>query len=102
MYKANRNKGIYYELTLLIDYIEDDYDLDLLDSLLKDFSKDGLNLQDLRIVLELIEDYLPEYIECDYEGCYISQCINNLPTYTYFTDIKEEHTEQLERILVCT
>ena len=57
MYKAIKNRGIYYELNLLIDYIEDDEDLELLNELLVDFRKDGLTQHDLSLAIELIEEY---------------------------------------------
>ena len=93
MYKAKKNLGIYYELNLLIDYIEDNEDLELLNELLVDFRKDGLTQHDLSLALELIEEYLPTYIECDNDGCYVNQDIEGMPAHTYFTDLETERQE---------
>lgn len=94
MYKAKDNLGIYYELKLLIDYIEDDEDLNLLNELLIDFRKEGLTQHDLSLAIELIEDYLPECIECNSEGCYFNQDIEGTPAHTYFSDLETERQER--------
>lgn len=93
MYKAVNNLGLYYELNLLIDYIEYDEDLELLNKLLVDFRKDGITQHDISLAVELIEEYLPEYIECDSEGCYVNQDIDGIPTHTYFSDLETERQE---------
>lgn len=99
MYKATDNKGLYYELTLLIDFIEDYEDLNLLNELLIDFKKQGLTAHDILLCAELIEQYLPTYLECSTKGCYLYQDINEVETYTcisdleiesYFTDINKQ------------
>lgn len=93
MFKAQRNLGLYYELTLLIDYIENDEDLNLLNELLVDFRKEGLTAHDISLATELIEEYLPEYIECDGLGCYVNQDIEGIPAHTYFSDLETERQE---------
>ena len=100
MYKATKNLGLYYELTLLIDYIEDDEDLELLNELLVDFRKKGLTQHDINLVLELIKEYLPKYIECDCDGCYVNQDINGIPAQTYFSDLETERQEVNTQTLV--
>lgn len=93
MFKARKNTGIYYELQLLIDYIEEDIDLNLLNDLLVSFRKEGLTKYDLDLAIELIEEYLPKYIECNVKGCYVNQDINGMMTHTYFTDLETERQE---------
>lgn len=100
MFKAQKNIGLYYELTLLIDYIEDNDDLNLLNELLVDFRKEGLTAHDISIGIELIEEYLPDYIECDKEGCYVNQDIDGLPAHTYFSDLETERQETKTQLLV--
>lgn len=93
MYKARDNKGLYYELKLLIDYIDDNEDLNLLNELLIDFKYKSLNTHDIKLCIELIETYLPNYIECDKKGCYIYQNINSVETYTCFSELETEYKE---------
>jgi hypothetical protein len=100
MYKAIDNVGIYYELNLLIDYIEEDEDLELLNELLIDFKKEGLTQHDLSLAIELIEQYLPGYIECDSEGCYVNQDIEGISTHTYFSDLETELQENITKTLL--
>ena len=90
MYKAKDNQGLYFELTLLIDYIEDYEDLNLLNELLIDFKKQGLTQHDLKLAVELIEEYLPNYIECTQKGCYLYNLIDDIDTYTCFSDLEIE------------
>lgn len=91
MYKAKKNQGLYFELTLLIDYIEDYEDLNLLNELLIDFKKQGLTQHDLKLGVELINKYLPNYIECTAKGCYLYNLIDNVDTYTCFSDLDIEN-----------
>lgn len=91
MYKAKDNKGLYFELNLLIDFIEDYEDLNLLNELLVDFKKEGLDSHDIKLVTELINQYLPSYLECDKNGCYLYQNINDIETYTCFSDLETEY-----------
>jgi len=93
MFRAINNLGLYYELQLLIDYIEDDNDLNLLNELLVDFRKEGFTQHDIKLAIELIEEYLPSYIECDLGGCYVNQDINGNPAHTYFSDLETERQE---------
>ena len=93
MFIASRNLGIYYELQQLIEYIEDDEDLNLLDNLLVKFRKEGLTDKELRLSIELIEEYLPIHIECDSGGCYVTQEIDGIPANTYFSDLETERQE---------
>lgn len=100
MFKANKNLGLYYELELLVDYIEDVEDLTLLDELLVDFRTVGLTHHDLGLAIELIEEYLPPYFECDTKGCYFSQTINNIPALTYFSDIDVEQISSIKSLVL--
>ena len=100
MFIAKRNPGLYYELTLLIDYIEDNDDLNLLNELLVDFRKEGLTAHDINLGIELIEEYLPHYIECDNEGCYVNQDIDGIPAHTYFSDLETERQETRVQAIV--
>jgi len=93
MYKASKNLGLYYELQLLIDYIEDDDNLNLLNELLVDFRKEGITHNDIKLAIELIEEYLPSYIECDLDGCYVNQDIEGIPAHTYFSELETERQE---------
>ena len=96
MYKAQNNLGIYYELSMLLDYIEDDEDLELLDLLLKDFTGPGLAHYGIKLAIELIETYLPDHIECDCDGCYFTQEVEGMAANTYFSDIKTDEPVALE------
>jgi len=93
LYKASRNLGIYQELCLLLDYIEDDKDLNSLDYLLKSFINKGLTSKELKQAIELINNYLPTYLECDLGGCYLTQEIQGMPANTYIDDINLETSE---------
>jgi len=92
MYKACNNLGLFYELNLLIEYIENDITLELLNKLIKEFNMKGLSHKDIKVSINLIETYLPSYIGCTVEGCYLHQNIDNIETYTYF---KESNTTKI-------
>lgn len=93
LFKASKNLGIFKELSLLLDYIEDNDDLNLLDYLLVNFKSTGLTHIELKDAIELIEDYLPNYLECDSKGCYLTQEIDGIPAYTYIDNIDVEASE---------
>lgn len=99
MFKADKNLGLYYELESLVDYVEDIEDLELLSELLIDFRNEGLDKHDLSLCIELIEEYLPSYIECNRGGCYFSQTIEGIPAMTYFSDIDVENISSIKKSL---
>lgn len=88
MYKIKNNKGLYFELILLIDYIENNDELNILNNILSVFKKTGLDNNTLKISLTLINKYLPSFIECNNEGCYLYQKIDGIDSYTCFSDIE--------------
>lgn len=83
MYRACNNLGLFYELNLLIEYIEDNSTLELLNKLIKEFKTKGLTQQEIKISVNLIQEYLPPYLGCTNKGCYLYQNIDNVETYTY-------------------
>ena len=91
MYKIKNNIGLYFELLLLIDYIEDNNELNTLNNILIAFKKTGLDNNTLRISIELINKYLPSFIECNSNGCYLNQKIDNIDSYTCFSDIETDN-----------
>jgi len=93
VFKASKNLGTYKELCLLLDYIEEDESLNELDYLLNKFRGTGLTHKELKNAIQLIEDYLPTYLECDIEGCYLTQEIDGIPAYTYIDNIDIEASE---------
>ena len=97
MFKADKNLGLYYELELILDYVESKDDLDLLDILLVKFRTEGLEGKELREVVRLIESYLPIEIECDCKGCYISNIINGEKAITYLPILDIVPTMDLRR-----
>ena len=74
MFFIKKNEGLYLELCLLLNYIEDDDDLVWLDFYKNKWEVEGLSRLDLKHVVNLINTYLPPEIECDNSGCYI---VNN-------------------------
>ena len=81
MFSIERNKGLYLELCLLLDYIEDYDDLEWLGYLRHEWESKGvLTAVDLQNVVGLIDDYLPPEIECTNKGCFLVN--NNVEAYT--------------------
>lgn len=100
MYLAQDNLGIYLELELLIEHIEDKEDEDWLDYFLVKFRKEGLTLTELKDAVGMIEDYLPAEIECDSSGCYIiNNEVEGKPAITYIPRIDTVPTMDLQPVL---
>ena len=88
MFSIDRNEGLYLELCLLLDYIEDYEDLEWLGYLKHKWESQGaLNKEDLERVIGLIEDYLPPEIECSRSGCYLVN--QDIEAYTSIDNLRE-------------
>lgn len=97
MYKAKDNIGIYRELQQLIYYVEAEHEEELLNTLMVKFRKEGLSQEEIREAVILINRFLPSYIECDKQGCYLINEINGEEVYTY---IPEETIDKIAIDLV--
>lgn len=92
MYKKKKNRGIYLELIETCEYITESKDENKIDRLIKRFKNKGLTLEEIKIGIELINKYLPKYIECDREGCYIIN--KEIRTYYKRTEESNENKEK--------
>ena len=92
MFDIKKNKGLYLELCLLLDYIEEYEELEWLGHFKSTWENRPLTNEELKDVVGLIEDYLPVEIECNKQGCYL---VNDLIDAYTSIDSFEEYLEVL-------
>lgn len=99
MFSIKNNQGLYSELLLLLDYIEDYEDLEWLGYYKNLWEARSINQEELKDIVGLIEDYLPPEIECDCNGCYLVN--DTITAYTPIEGFKEDYidTEYKEIVL---
>lgn len=92
MFRLQKNKGLYLELCLLLDYIEEYDDLTMLGFLKTTWEDEGyIGKNNLRLVVKLINKYLPPELECSSAGCYLVN--NNVAAYTPIENLMTSNVE---------
>lgn len=87
MFSIEKNKGLYLELCLLLDYIEDEKDLEQLGFYRNLWENSGVDAAALKEIVGLINKYLPIEIECNSAGCHLVN--NDIGVYTPINEFSE-------------